>query len=112
MGHAGYDYQWEISWKWLIDPDNGLWFFWVLFWIFVIHLPLSKLIYKFKLQSEIVFSICCLFFLGILIISKLSFGFHLIAWYLPFYWIGFLISKHYSKIMPILDKFRLPLFIL
>lgn len=95
--------------KFLTHPDTALWFLWVLFWIGTVHMSLSKCCRRFNLNEEIVFSVSCFLFLAILLFSKLSFGFHLFAWYLPFYVFGAFLRKHDSLFSDIMDRCRLPL---
>lgn len=86
----------DYNWYWLTNPDTALWFLWVLFWIGTLHMALSKLSKKLGIAEEVVFLSACIVFLGILFISKLSFGFHLLAWYLPFYCLGSIARKYES----------------
>lgn len=95
--------------EFLIHPDTALWFLWVLFWIGTVHMTLSKCCLRFNLNEEIVFFISCFLFLAVLLFSKLSFGFHLFAWYLPFYVFGAFSRKHDSLFSNIMDHCRLPL---
>lgn len=98
--------------KWLTKPDDALWFLWVLFWIGVIFVSLSKLSKILNWPEEILMSICCTIFLGILLISKLSFGYHLVAWYLPFYSFGAITNKYEEKFDNVLNIFKWPLLIM
>ncbi|MDE6264224.1 MAG: acyltransferase [Paramuribaculum sp.] len=86
-----------FSFNWLTKPDDGLWFLWVLFWIGAISICLSKLTKLFNWPEELIVGICCTILLGVLLINKLSFGYHLVAWYLPFYSLGALTNKYEEK---------------
>ena len=96
--------QGEYNWTWLTQPDTGLWFLWVLFWIGVIHIVLSKLSVILKIEENLIFGISCILFLGILFINKLSFGYHLVAWYLPFYLMGSILKRFENQLFPIINK--------
>ena len=102
----------DFNWNWLVRPDNGLWFLWVLFWIGVLQILFSKLARKINIAEEYIFMTVCLVLLGVMVVNKLAFGFHLIAWYLPFYILGSLFRKYEVRLSPILDKSRLPLVVL
>lgn len=100
----GLTIQGEYNWTWLTQPDTGLWFLWVLFWIGVIHIVLSKLSVILKIEENLIFGISCILFLGILFINKLSFGYHLVAWYLPFYLMGSILKRFENQLFPIINK--------
>ncbi len=102
----------DFNIRWLTDPDSALWFLWVLFWIGVIHISLSKLSMKMRVPEEIIIGIGCCLLIAILMFSKLSFGFHLIAWYLPFYVMGCLTMKYQHELIPFLNKIRIPLLLI
>ena len=102
----------DFNWNWLVRPDNGLWFLWVLFWIGVLQILFSKLARKINIAEEYIFMTVCLVLLGVMVVNKLAFGFHLIAWYLPYYILGSLFRKYEVRLSPILDKSRLPLVVL
>jgi len=99
------------SWNliWFTQPDTGLWFLWVLFWIGVIFVSLSIISDKLNISLEMLTIFCCAILIGVLFISKLMFGFHLIAWYLPFYCLGAFLRKHYGKFIVIFKKAGLSL---
>ena len=96
----------NYSLNWLTRPDTSLWFLWVLFWIGCVHLGLSKLSKQFQIYEEIIILIACIVFLGLLFINKFSFGFHLFAWYLPFYCAGAITRKHQSNLFYKLVDFK------
>ncbi len=96
----------NFNWMWLTKPDTGLWFLWVLFWIGALHISLSKLAYKINVIEEIILSIACIVLLGSVIVSKLSFGFHLIAWYFPFYLLGVFSRKYDIIVIKYLEKYK------
>ena len=95
----------NYNWIWLTKPDTALWFLWVLFWIGCAHIGISKLGKRLNISDEIIMVIATIVFLCLLLISKFSFGFHLFAWYLPFYFAG-VITRKYSIILDRLDKFK------
>ena len=88
--------NWSMSW--LVKPDTSLWFLWVLFWIGTLHVCMIRPIQKFKYGEEIVMAIASVLLLGVLLVSKLSFGFHLVAWYFPFYCMGYVTKKYWDKV--------------
>lgn len=94
------------DWNWLTNPDTALWFLWVLFWIGTVHLSLSKCTRYIQANEEVVFFIVCLLFLVTLVFTKLSYGFHLIAWYLPFYCLGAFSRKYEPGFTAMTDRFR------
>lgn len=102
----------NFNFNWLLYPDNALWFLWVLFWISTCNVVLSKVANRFKINEELLIGVVCLLFLSILFVNKLLFGYHLFAWYLPFYCAGILLRKHYQQIQPLLSQFRYPLILI
>ena len=102
--------NWNIDW--LTTPDTALWFLWVLFWIGSYYIALSKLSAKYNIAEEIMMALSCIIFMGVLFFSKLSFGYHLFAWYLPFYCMGAMTRKYDQVLSPILHKSVVPLLLL
>jgi fucose 4-O-acetylase-like acetyltransferase len=95
---------------WIIQPDKGLWFLWVLFWISTIVYSLKIAANHFKIKEELLFIPIALVMFVIPIINKLAFGFHLVAWYLPFFLMGYLLRKHYAIFAKPFNYLSLPLF--
>jgi fucose 4-O-acetylase-like acetyltransferase len=83
---------------WLIQPDKGLWFLWVLFWISTGVYGAKIVAGKMNVREEMLAIPVAAVLFVIPIVNKLAFGFHLIAWYLPFYLMGYLLRKHYATL--------------
>lgn len=89
----------DLSVKSIVDyllfPDKGLWFLWVLFFIsvfFICGCWLSDLI---KVKQEYVIFIICLLLIGIMVLFEPRiFGFQFIAYYFLFYSIGYYLHKY------------------
>ncbi|OUJ50240.1 hypothetical protein BTO03_25705 [Vibrio parahaemolyticus] len=71
------------------NPDKGLWFLWVLFFIMLSHAGLSKLFSRVKLFISSVFVILFIYFLKLEGVN-IKFGVDLYAWHLFFYASGYL----------------------
>lgn len=79
----------------IIHPDTGLWFLWALFFIVLLMKLCDSACSYLKVKLEYVVCIFSLLLMGIMVALKFKlFGFQFIAWYLPFYAIGFFGRKY------------------
>lgn len=79
----------------LLYPDKGLWFLWVLFFINVIFLSGSCLAEKIKVRQEWVIVAICLLLVATMVLFEVRvFGFQFIAYYFLFYVMGYFYHKH------------------
>ena len=99
----------DFDFAWLREPDRALWFLWVLFWISVLHIALSKLSRKLGVAEEIVMAVAICLFAGLFALGRTSFGLGLISWYLPYYCIGAFTRKYYRQLRLRLSFACLPL---
>jgi fucose 4-O-acetylase-like acetyltransferase len=83
----------------LIYPDTGFWFLWVLFFIYVIFLSLSKIADKLRFNKTFVLAAVALVLYVTYLFSNFRyFGFQFISWYFMFFIIGFLHNQYNSLI--------------
>lgn len=84
----------------LLYPDKGLWFLWVLFFItvfFNIGDWLSKCLH---IKQELVILVLCLLFAGSMVLFEIRvLGFQFIAYYFIIYSLGYYLHKYYDKIV-------------
>ncbi len=99
----------DFNLLWLREPDRALWFLWVLFWISVQHIAISKLSAKLNIAEEILMLASICFFMTLLFRGRTAYGVGLIAWYLPFYCAGALSRKYFDALQPVLLRMWLPL---
>jgi fucose 4-O-acetylase-like acetyltransferase len=92
-----------VLWDWdvhrllnrFLYPDRGLWFLWVLFFIYAIFISLSKIAEKLKFNQSLVLMVGAVALFSIYLISNFRFfGFQFIAWYFMFFTIGFLYHQY------------------
>lgn len=82
----------------LLYPDKGLWFLWVLFFIIVFFNFGNWLSERFNIKQEIVITVFCLIFAGSMVVLNLRIlGFQFIAYYYIIYSIGYILHKYYDK---------------
>lgn len=84
----------------LLNPSNGLWFLYDLFFIDVIFFTLYRFSVKFNLNCVIINFIGCVFLFSISLILPDIFDIKSIAWYYPFFCLGYILKKRSM----ILDK--------
>lgn len=85
----------------LLYPDKGLWFLWVLFFINLIFLLGSYVGNKIKIRQEWVIISTCLILATIMVLLEVRvFGFQFIAYYFLFYSIGYFFHKYEDKVVP------------
>ncbi|RAJ08557.1 fucose 4-O-acetylase-like acetyltransferase [Chitinophaga skermanii] len=79
----------------IMEPDYGLWFLWVLFWLNVI-LFLAMRVTK-KYEEWAMLGIFAIIYLGksVLKTGAADFGLNLIVWYLLFFLTGYAAKKHH-----------------
>lgn len=79
----------------VVHPDSGLWFLWALFFIVLLMWLCNWVVACLKVKIEYVVCIFSLLMMGIMVALKFKlFGFQFIAWYFPFYAIGFFGRKY------------------
>lgn len=79
----------------VVHPDSGLWFLWALFFIVLLMWLCNWVVTCLKVKIEYVVCIFSLLMMGIMVALKFKlFGFQFIAWYFPFYAIGFFGRKY------------------
>ncbi len=84
----------------LLYPDKGLWFLWVLFFINVFFVLGVWLAEHIRVKQEIVILLICLLFAGVMVVFEPRiFGFQFIAYYFLFYSLGFFLHKYEEKII-------------
>lgn len=84
----------------ILYPDKGLWFLWVLFFINVFFVMGSWSAERLKIKQEVVILLICLLLAGVMVVFELRlFGFQFIAYYFLFYSFGFYLHKYEEKII-------------
>ena len=79
----------------VVHPDSGLWFLWTLFFIVLLMWLCNWIVTCLKVKIEYVVCVFSLLMMGIMVALKFKlFGFQFIAWYFPFYAIGFFGRKY------------------
>ena len=79
----------------VVHPDSGLWFLWTLFFIVLLMWLCNWIVTCLKVKIEYVVCFFSLLMMGIMVALKFKlFGFQFIAWYFPFYAIGFFGRKY------------------
>lgn len=85
--------------EYLLYPDKGLWFLWVLFFINVIFLLGSWLAQKMQCAQEVVIIGICLALVSVMVLMDVRvFGFQFIAYYFLFYAMGYLFRKYEGRV--------------
>ena len=75
-------------------PDCGLWFLWVLFFIFAIFVGCSYLSKWSKIKIEYLTGAIAIMLPGIYMITRYNhFGFAQISWQFVFFWLGYILQK-------------------
>lgn len=84
----------------LLYPDKGLWFLWVLFFINVFFFAGSFLAEKIKTRQEVVIVGICIVLVTVMVLFEVRvLGFQFIAYYFLFYSIGYFFHKYEYKVM-------------
>lgn len=84
--------------EYLLYPDKGLWFLWVLFFINVIFLSGSWLAQKAKCAQEAVIIGICLALVAVMVLLDVRvFGFQFMAYYFLFYSQGYFFRKYEGR---------------
>ena len=84
----------------LLYPDKGLWFLWVLFFIYVLFVSGSWLADHLMVKQEIIIVIICLLLAVIMVVFEPRlFGFQFIAYYFLFYSLGYYLHKYSDRII-------------
>lgn len=84
----------------LLYPDKGLWFLWVLFFITVFFNLGNRLSVLVHVKQELVIAALCLLFAGSMVLfEKRVFGFQFIAYYFIIYSLGYYLHKYYDMVM-------------
>lgn len=83
--------------EFLLYPDKGLWFLWVLFFITVLFAFCNCVAEKIKIKQEIVMAFMCLMMATCMVLFKTKeFGVQYIAYYFIFYSLGYFAHYHYK----------------
>lgn len=84
----------------LLYPDKGLWFLWVLFFINMIFLLGSYVGNEIKIRQEWVTISICLILVSIMVLFEVRvFGFQFIAYYFLFYCLGYFFHKYEDHVI-------------
>lgn len=84
----------------LLYPDKGLWFLWVLFFITVFFNFGSWLSECICIKQEYVITVFCLLFAGSMMAFEFRvLGFQFLAYYFIIYSLGFFLNKYYDKVI-------------
>lgn len=97
---VGNKLNWSDIKNYMIYPDKGLWFLWVLFFINIIFVSGTWIAKRINVRQEFVELIIC----GILVCTMVIFelrilGFQFIAYYFLFYSIGYFFHKYEDKVV-------------
>lgn len=86
--------------NYILYPDKGLWFLWVLFFISALFITGSWISDITKIKLEWVISSICLFWVIVMVVFEPRlFGFQFIAYYFLFYSFGYFIHKYREKVI-------------
>lgn len=86
--------------KYLIYPDNGLWFLWVLFFINVFFIFGDYISERIKSKQDYVIAAICMALAAVMVLFEIRvFGFQFFAYYFMFYSFGFFVHKYYDKVV-------------
>ena len=95
-----FDFSFATIGNYLLFPDKGLWFLWVLFFITWLFVSGGQLAQMLKAPKECVeLCICLLLVAVMLIFEPRIFGFQFIAYYFLFYTFGYYLHKYQDKLM-------------
>jgi fucose 4-O-acetylase-like acetyltransferase len=81
--------------KKIIFPDTGLWFLWVLFFIYAFYVSLCSIAEKFRFNQSLMLLGCALALFGIYLVTNFRyFGFQFISWYFMPFTLGILFNRY------------------
>ena len=84
--------------SYILYPDKGLWFLWVLFLIAVIFAAGNKLSECVHVRQEMVIAALCLLFAASMVLFEIRIlGFQFLAYYFTIYSLGFFLHKYYNQ---------------
>lgn len=84
----------------LLYPDKGLWFLWVLFFITVFFNFGNWLSERIHIKKEFVIAVFCLLFAGSMVAFEIRvLGFQFLAYYFIIYTLGYFLHKYYDKVI-------------
>lgn len=84
-----------VSFDWILKPDIGLWFLWVLLIINILIVIVEKTAESLHIHEIYVMIFCCLILAAIHLLLKISIlGLDLVYWYFPFFCIGWGFRKY------------------
>jgi len=93
--------------SYILYPDKGLWFLWVLFAISIVFLGCNCLAEVIRVKHELIVLATCLLLIVIMIMLDIRvFGFQFLAYYFLFYAVGYFSNK-YKKALITENKFLL-----
>lgn len=100
------DFSFATIVDYLLFPDKGLWFLWVLFFITWLFMSGEWLAQKLRVRQEgVELCICILLIVVMVIFEPRILGFQFIAYYFLFYTLGYYLHKYQEKLM--FDKLAL-----
>ena len=103
-------------WNIIIDPQQGLWFFWVLFLVCLLYSTVSYLVEKMygigheksqytkKLHNVYLFTLIIFLYLLLQIADIKTFGLDMVAPYLVYYWAGMMTRKYFHWLKRVLVR--------
>lgn len=84
----------------LLYPDKGLWFLWVLFFITVFFNFGNWLSERIHIKQEYVIAVFCLLFAGSMVAYEIRvLGFQFLAYYFIIYSLGYFLNKYFDKVI-------------
>lgn len=93
-------FTWNAIKTYLLYPDKGLWFLWVLFFINVFFVIGSWLAERMRVKQEVVILLICLLLVGVMVaFEPRLLGFQFITYYFLFYALGYYLHKYEETII-------------
>lgn len=84
----------------LLYPDKGLWFLWVLFFITVFFNFGNWISERIHFKQEVVLAVFCLMFAGSMVAFEIRvLGFQFLAYYFIIYSLGYFLHKYYDEVV-------------
>lgn len=97
----------------LLFPDKGLWFLWVLFFIAVVFALGNWAADRLHVRQKLVVAALCLMFAGTMVVFEIRIlGYQFIAYYFIIYSLGYYLHKYYDVIVSSRWIVVIPLFVL
>lgn len=97
-------------WRKIQHPDSGLWFLWCLFFIVLLLKLCESVSKRMNIGLEKVVCGIALLLIGTMVALKFKlFGFQFIAWYFPFYCMGFFARKYQDILWKMTSRVAWPM---